>query len=70
MSVHKAFICETCGALTDRLYQSYVSGAMECAPCALDDPFMSAEQRAGIVRRMKRSEQARKNFRHEHKAAA
>lgn len=70
MAMHKAFICETCGALSDRLHQSYVNGRMECSECALEDPFMSSEQRAGIVRRMKRSEQARRNFQHPHKAAA
>jgi hypothetical protein len=63
------FQCETDGRYSERLYQSYADGSMQCGPCALKDPFMRDEQRRSIGRRMQRAEQARKNFGHPTKEA-
>lgn len=64
------FQCETCGGPSERLFQSYADGSMQCGGCALEhDPFMSEEQATGIKRYLKRFAQAVKNFGHAREGA-
>lgn len=71
------FTCQACGALSATLHASYVDGSMECAGCALLDPFINEQQAARLRRLAKadrtaqgRAEVARRNFHHAEQSEA